>query len=175
MKLIVDHAGIADIRRLYEYYPLSGVTTNPSILAKAKRPPMEVLKEIRQLISEETGVPENNIQVSATHTHSGPTIGGTLPLTVAWKPTYVNALVTSAKNAIADLAPATLYGAKVQTEGMAFVRHYKMEDGSYAGSNFGDFSKKIVDHATVADACAELGESFIIHRCMPLVFGQIGH
>ena len=108
-------------------------------------------KEIRQLISEETGVPENNIQVSATHTHSGPTIGGTLPLTVAWKPTYVNALVTSAKNAIADLAPATLYGAKVQTEGMAFVRHYKMEDGSYAGSNFGDFSKKIVDHATIPD------------------------
>ena len=108
-------------------------------------------EEIRQLISEDTGVPAYNIQIGATHTHSGPTIGGTLPLTVAWKPIYVEALRNSAKKAIADLAPATLYGAKVQTEGMAFVRHYLMEDGSYAGANFGDFSKGIVDHATTPD------------------------
>jgi len=108
-------------------------------------------KEIRGLISEDTGVPEYNIQIGATHTHSGPTIGGTLPLTLGWKPIYVEALRNSAKKAIADLAPATLYGAKVQTEGMTFVRHYKMEDGSYAGANFGDFSKGIVDHATTPD------------------------
>ena len=108
-------------------------------------------EEIRQLISEDTGVPAYNIQIGATHTHSGPTIGGTLPLTVAWKPTYVEALRNAAKKAIADQAPATLYGAKVQTEGMTFVRHYKMEDDSYAGANFGDFSKKIVDHATTPD------------------------
>ena len=63
----------------------------------------------------------------------------------------MDALVNSAKNAIADQAPATLYGAKVQTEGMTFVRHYLMEDGSYAGANFGDFSKGIVDHATTPD------------------------
>ena len=107
--------------------------------------------EIRKLISEDTGVPEYNIQIGATHTHSGPTIGGTLPLTVAWKPVYVEALRTAAKKAMADLAPATLYGAKVQTEGMTFVRHYLMEDGSYAGANFGDFSKGIVDHATTPD------------------------
>ena len=34
---------------------------------------------------------------------------------------------------------------------MSFIRHYKMDDGSYAGSNFGDFSKTIVDHATEND------------------------
>ena len=50
MKLIIDHAGMDNIRRLYDYYPVCGVTTNPSILAKAKRPPMEVLKEIRSFI-----------------------------------------------------------------------------------------------------------------------------
>ena len=34
---------------------------------------------------------------------------------------------------------------------MNFVRHYKMADGTYAGSNFGDYSKGIVDHACAGD------------------------
>ena len=50
MKLLVDHADINKIRRIYQYYPMDGVTTNPSILAAAKRPPFEVLKEIREFI-----------------------------------------------------------------------------------------------------------------------------
>ena len=107
--------------------------------------------EIRALISEETGVPAENIQIAGTHTHAGPAVGGGEPQVLKWKPIYVNALLNSAKAALADRAPTKLYGAKVQTEQMAFVRHYKMDDGTYAGSNFGDFSKTIVDHATVAD------------------------
>lgn len=108
-------------------------------------------KEARTLICEATGVPENNIQIGATHTHSGPAVGGGEAPVQQWKPIYMDALVNSAKKAIADQAPATLYGAKVQTEGMTFVRHYLMEDGSYAGANFGDFTKKIVDHAAKPD------------------------
>lgn len=107
--------------------------------------------EARKLICEATGVPEANIQIGGTHTHSGPAVGGGEAPVQAWKPIYMNALVNSAKAAIADQAPTKLYGAKVQTEGMTFVRHYLMADGSYAGSNFGDFSKSIVDHATTAD------------------------
>ena len=42
MKLIIDDADINSIRKLYEYYPVSGVTTNPSILMKAGRNPFEV-------------------------------------------------------------------------------------------------------------------------------------
>ena len=53
MKLIIDHADMESIRRLYDYYPVCGVTTNPSILAKANRPPMEVLKEIRSFIQKD--------------------------------------------------------------------------------------------------------------------------
>ena len=34
MKLIIDDANLANIQRLYEYYPVDGVTTNPSILKK---------------------------------------------------------------------------------------------------------------------------------------------
>ena len=107
--------------------------------------------EARNMINEATGVPQANIQIGGTHTHSAPAVGGGEEAIQKWKPVYMNALVTAAKKALADQAPATLYGATVETEKMAFVRHYLMSDGSYAGSNFGDFNKGIVDYATLPD------------------------
>ncbi len=50
MKLLIDDADTGKIRRLWEYYPCDGVTTNPSILAKSGRKPYEVLQEIRSII-----------------------------------------------------------------------------------------------------------------------------
>ncbi|WP_298463077.1 transaldolase family protein [uncultured Mitsuokella sp.] len=50
MKLIIDDADVKAIRRIWDYYPCAGVTTNPSILAKSGRPPFEVLREIRAII-----------------------------------------------------------------------------------------------------------------------------
>lgn len=52
MKLILDTADTAAIRKLCEYLPVDGVTTNPSILARSGREPYEVLKEIRSIIGE---------------------------------------------------------------------------------------------------------------------------
>lgn len=54
MKLIIDDANIELIKRVYEFYPIDGVTTNPSILAKSGRSPYEVLKEIRAFIGDNT-------------------------------------------------------------------------------------------------------------------------
>lgn len=53
MKLMIDDANIERIKEIYEYYPVDGVTTNPSILAKSKRSPYDVLKEIREFIGDE--------------------------------------------------------------------------------------------------------------------------
>lgn len=50
MKLFIDDADTAKIRKLYDLYPVDGVTTNPSILYKSGRNPKEVLKEIRSII-----------------------------------------------------------------------------------------------------------------------------
>lgn len=52
MKLLIDDAHIDLIKEIYEYYPLDGVTTNPSILAKCGEEPFKLLKEIRQLIGD---------------------------------------------------------------------------------------------------------------------------
>ena len=53
MKLLIDDANIEKIKNIYAYYPIDGVTTNPSILAKSGRNPYEVLKEIRAFIGDE--------------------------------------------------------------------------------------------------------------------------
>lgn len=50
MKLCVDNADIDLIKKCYEYYPMDGVTTNPSIIAKSGRQPYDVLHEIRDFI-----------------------------------------------------------------------------------------------------------------------------
>lgn len=53
MKLYIDDANVEEIKRLVEYYPIDGVTTNPSILGKQKKNPKEVLLEIRKIIGSE--------------------------------------------------------------------------------------------------------------------------
>lgn len=53
MKLLIDSADVDKIKKIFTYYPVDGVTTNPSILAKAGRPPYEVLQEIREFIGQD--------------------------------------------------------------------------------------------------------------------------
>ena len=62
MKLIIDDAHIEQIKQIYEYYPVDGVTTNPTILAKSGRNPYEVLHEIRDFIGTDA---ELHVQVIA--------------------------------------------------------------------------------------------------------------
>ena len=64
MKILIDDANIEKIKKIYEYYSIDGVTTNPSILAAEGRHPYEVLKEIRSFIGEEA---ELHVQVVSTN------------------------------------------------------------------------------------------------------------
>ena len=106
----------------------------------------------RTRINAELGVPVENIQIGATHSHTAPSIGSDQFDSIKeWKNMYMDALLVTAKKAIADLAPTTMYGKKVLTENQNFVRHYKMSDGTFAGSNFGDWNLVPVDHATPGD------------------------
>jgi hypothetical protein len=57
---------------------------------------------------------------------------------------------------VEDLKPAKMYYSTIETEGLNFVRHYRMVDGSYAGDNFGDFSIGIEDYATPTDTTMHL-------------------
>ena len=50
MKLLIDDANLDAIKAIVALYPIDGVTTNPTILAKAGENPKERLIKIRELI-----------------------------------------------------------------------------------------------------------------------------
>lgn len=65
MELYIDDANINEIRRLIDIYPIDGVTTNPSILAKTGSNPVDVLKEIRTILGPEAQIFAQTIPMDA--------------------------------------------------------------------------------------------------------------
>ncbi len=65
MKLYIDSADINTIKRLYDYYSVDGVTTNPSILYKAGGKPYDVLRAIRNIIGDEGDLFVQTVSLSA--------------------------------------------------------------------------------------------------------------
>ena len=53
MLVLIDNAEFSEIEALYHDYPYDGVTTNPSILMKAHKNPIELLKKIRAFLPKE--------------------------------------------------------------------------------------------------------------------------
>ena len=63
MRIILDTANLDDIRYFNEYFPIEGVTTNPTILSKEGGDIVSHLKQIRAIIGESK---ELHIQVTET-------------------------------------------------------------------------------------------------------------
>ena len=102
------------------------------------------VERARARVSNATGIPENQIIICSTHTHSAPDLGITPESEPAMQNAYDNSLQAAEDAALAalkDLAPTTVSAATVETEGMAFVRHFILTDGSYAGDNFGNWNQ----------------------------------
>ena len=53
MQYILDTADVNFIKKAIEFYPIVGVTTNPSIIAKEKGDFKSIIKGIREVIGEE--------------------------------------------------------------------------------------------------------------------------
>lgn len=51
--LILDTANLKDIEEAIEYYPITGITTNPTIISKEDADYIETFKQIRNLIGKE--------------------------------------------------------------------------------------------------------------------------
>lgn len=65
MTFLIDDADIDRIKALYNYYPIDGVTTNPSILAKCGRPPYEALLAIREFIGNKAALHAQVVSTTA--------------------------------------------------------------------------------------------------------------
>lgn len=65
MIYILDTADLEAIRHCNEFYPLSGVTTNPSIISKANTDFWKLVKEIRAIIGEDKILMVQTVQTKA--------------------------------------------------------------------------------------------------------------
>ena len=63
MRLLLDTANLEEIRYFNTYFPIEGVTTNPTILAKEGGDVLALLKEIRSIIG-----PQKELHVQVTET-----------------------------------------------------------------------------------------------------------
>ncbi len=52
MIYMADTANVEELKKLYYYFPLAGVTTNPSILAVEKKPISKIIPEILEIIGD---------------------------------------------------------------------------------------------------------------------------
>lgn len=118
----------------------------------------QYLEPIRVRVSQETGVPQSQIYVGASHTHAAPDSGQTgVESIVTYLGELVDKLCTAAATAMADRKPAQIYYGSAETEGLNFVRNYinTLEDGSlaYWGDNHGyEYSADATtQHLTQAD------------------------
>lgn len=107
-------------------------------------------------IAEATGIPEANILMNATHTHSGVAIRTDTAENVAkYRGDFYVWATEAAQAAVADLSAAEVYRGSTET-GMAYVRHYVNAEGGYYGPNFGDSSPGLVSHTSEADTELQL-------------------
>lgn len=117
----------------------------------------DLTTEIRQTISEATGVPVSNIIVCSTHTHSGPDLYNNAEPSIArYKASLKEWMLEAAELALADRRSAAMSVGSVKTEGLNFVRHYVMDDGSFAGDNHAGTGTSYAAHVSDADPLMQM-------------------
>ena len=102
----------------------------------------------REMVAKATGIPEENMFFTATHTHGAPMMS----MADKYRDQLKVWAIEAAQKALADLSDTQIsYGSK-QVDGLNFVRHYICPDGTYVGSNFNtEREPDVVAHAGVPD------------------------
>ena len=115
-------------------------------------------RSFKKYITSETGIPAENIMISATHTHTAPAPGFPTNDSVAtrWLVSLNNSMADAAKEAIADLADAEIYNGTTVVKGMAFVRRGYAEDGEPIGIWRGRSTADMVKYESEADNSVQI-------------------
>jgi len=108
---------------------------------------------VRLAIGKKVGISGANVFLSATHNHSSPSTGNSLPSMERYNEYLKKQLIAAAEAAMADRKEATIHIASVYPTSLNFVRHYWLSDGTTLGDNHGyqDDDDTIVSHTTEAD------------------------
>ena len=111
-------------------------------------------KEVKERVGEATGIPAEQIFVSATHNHSCPDINYNKDeCIVDWTERIAfPAIVKAAKTAVEDLSPCTLKMGKAEVPKVTYTRRYFREDGAFHGIHVPKVSDSpLARHETEAD------------------------
>lgn len=92
----------------------------------------EVLNPMRQYICDMTGLPWEAVYIHATHIHTGPFLNDnpTEPREIEYAQTVKRKFADAACLALADLKPAKMGYGIGNAPNIAFVRRFRMKDGS---------------------------------------------
>ena len=113
---------------------------------------------IREHLCAATGLAPERILASCTHNHSSPDMANTEQESI---PRYIeflkNQMIVAAKEALADQKPAKAQIGRTHVQGMNHVRRYVLQDGTYAGDNYGHPKESPYSHhESTVDNCLQL-------------------
>ena len=97
MLYLLDTANLDQIKRAFDLYPMSGVTTNPTIISKEKRSFLDILKQIREIIGQDKmlhvqAVSKNADEIVKEAEYITNTIGGNIYIKVPVIPEGIKAM-----------------------------------------------------------------------------------
>lgn len=111
-----------------------------------------IFVDLRKQISEETGIPVSHILVSASHSHSSPDYSQNVPSIATYIMDVKESILQGAKDALADLSPATMRTGYDRLDKLNTTRHYLLADGSYQGKSVGTVKKdQLIGHYSKVD------------------------
>ena len=114
--------------------------------------------DIHAEIEKQTGIPAKNMFNTSIHQHSTPChdSGNLFPTSGRYRTLLIRRTVQAAVDAVADLAPAQMLGAAVETQHVNFHSHYLVADGTVAGDNFGNGAPGLVGYVKEPDRQLQL-------------------
>ena len=117
-----------------------------------------IAEPARKRVSEATGIAEDHIFITATHTHSAPGLAKQeLPCIQKYTEQLIVAMAETAVAAIADRKPASMKTGSVETKNLNFIKHYKAIEPATGklhvlGDQYGSAAGKVYqDHMTQVD------------------------
>lgn len=147
------NGGFADRKATSAHDPLharclvldDGVTKLALVVVDSCMIPRELIDEAKKLAAKKTGIPATNILVSATHTHTAPTVAGVFGSDPDAE--YVKFLTAKVAEGIdkahARLAPAKLAWAVGEEPNHVFNRRWKLKPGVKNLDPFGRDTDKV--------------------------------
>jgi len=111
MLYILDTANLEQIKRAFDLYPMSGVTTNPTIISKENRNFLDILEEIREIIGEDKMLHVQAVSLKAEDIvkeaeYLNDTIGGNIYIKIPVIPEGIKAMKILKKKGIKITATA---------------------------------------------------------------------